>query len=204
MRAALMGTVLAVVLAGCAGTSNPMTPVRADSPAFATKLLNLASFGNQWMSQANLTPNSQLNFTNQDVRTNATAVGAVASAVGDAAETYDLTNIGTLFAFVLVCTGVLVLRYKEPDRPRPFRVPLPTWALGVWVAFPIAIAIIALFVNGMDWMIGGLAGILTGPIAYLVFKNIYKGTTDDALEGILLTPSGELTELGAEVEGAGA
>ena len=35
---------------------------------------------------------------------------AVAAAVGDAAETYDLTNIGTLFAFALVCVGVLVLR----------------------------------------------------------------------------------------------
>jgi APA family basic amino acid/polyamine antiporter len=44
--------------------------------------------------------------------------------VGDAAETYDLTNIGTLFAFMLVSIGVLVLRHKEPDRPRPFRVPL--------------------------------------------------------------------------------
>lgn len=43
--------------------------------------------------------------------------------VGDAAETYDLTNIGTLFAFMLVCTGVIVLRFKEPDRPRPFKVP---------------------------------------------------------------------------------
>ena len=45
------------------------------------------------------------------------------SLVGDAGETYDLTNIGTLFAFILVSLGVLVLRYKEPDRPRPFRVP---------------------------------------------------------------------------------
>jgi basic amino acid/polyamine antiporter, APA family len=44
--------------------------------------------------------------------------------IGDAAETYDLTNIGTLFAFMLVSVGVLVLRYKEPARPRPFRVPL--------------------------------------------------------------------------------
>jgi basic amino acid/polyamine antiporter, APA family len=43
--------------------------------------------------------------------------------IGDAGETYDLTNIGTLFAFVLVCVGVLVLRYTEPERPRPFRVP---------------------------------------------------------------------------------
>jgi APA family basic amino acid/polyamine antiporter len=48
---------------------------------------------------------------------------AVWSLVGDAGETYDLTNIGTLFAFMLVAVGVLVLRRLEPDRPRPFRVP---------------------------------------------------------------------------------
>src|SRR3954471_21864663 len=45
------------------------------------------------------------------------------SLVGDAGETYDLTNIGTLFAFILVSIGVLVLRYTDPSRPRPFRVP---------------------------------------------------------------------------------
>jgi APA family basic amino acid/polyamine antiporter len=44
------------------------------------------------------------------------------SLIGDAAETYDLTNIGTLSAFILVSIGVLVLRYTDPDRPRPFRV----------------------------------------------------------------------------------
>jgi APA family basic amino acid/polyamine antiporter len=44
------------------------------------------------------------------------------SLIGDAGETYDLTNIGTLFAFVLVCAGVLVLRFTEPERPRPFRI----------------------------------------------------------------------------------
>jgi APA family basic amino acid/polyamine antiporter len=48
---------------------------------------------------------------------------AVWSLIGDAGETYDLTNIGTLFAFALVCIGVIVLRYTDPDRPRPFRVP---------------------------------------------------------------------------------
>ena len=32
-------------------------------------------------------------------------------------------GFGTLFAFALVCAGVLVLRVKEPGRPRPFRVP---------------------------------------------------------------------------------
>jgi len=35
----------------------------------------------------------------------------------------ELSNIGTLFAFVLVSIGVLVLRYHEPERRRGFRVP---------------------------------------------------------------------------------
>ncbi|MFL5465494.1 MAG: amino acid permease [Gemmatimonadaceae bacterium] len=48
---------------------------------------------------------------------------ALWSLIGDAGETYDLTNIGTLFAFTLVCIGVIVLRYTDPSRPRPFRVP---------------------------------------------------------------------------------
>lgn len=39
-------------------------------------------------------------------------------------EMVDLTNIGTLFAFVLVCFGVIILRIKEPSRHRTFKVPL--------------------------------------------------------------------------------
>jgi APA family basic amino acid/polyamine antiporter len=50
----------------------------------------------------------------------AVAAGAL---VSNDAATYDLTNIGTLFAFAVVCVGVLVLRIREPDRPRPFKVP---------------------------------------------------------------------------------
>ncbi|HEX4489297.1 MAG TPA: amino acid permease [Terriglobales bacterium] len=54
------------------------------------------------------------------------AVGIPAGLVdiGDAA---DLSNIGTLFAFVLVSLGVIFLRRKQPDRPRSFRVPFVPW-----------------------------------------------------------------------------
>jgi len=48
---------------------------------------------------------------------------ALGALVADDAATYDLTNIGTLAAFAVVCIGVLVLRLREPDRPRPFKVP---------------------------------------------------------------------------------
>ena len=49
---------------------------------------------------------------------------ATFAAFANIAEVVELTNIGTLFAFVLVSAGVIVLRRAEPDRPRPFRVPL--------------------------------------------------------------------------------
>ncbi len=87
----------------------------------------------------------------------AVALGAL---LADDAATYDLTNIGTLAAFAVVCIGVLVLRLREPDRPRPFKVPF-FWAvtllgagacvfvmkglpLSAWIAFGV-------------WMVIGLS-----------------------------------------------
>jgi APA family basic amino acid/polyamine antiporter len=51
-------------------------------------------------------------------------VVALGALFADENEIYDLTNIGTLSAFAIVCIGVLVLRHVDPDRERPFRVPL--------------------------------------------------------------------------------
>ncbi|HSU16894.1 amino acid permease [Longimicrobium sp.] len=48
-------------------------------------------------------------------------------------EVIELTNIGTLFAFVLVAVGVMALRLREPERHRPFRTP------AVWFVAPAAI-----------------------------------------------------------------
>ena len=53
-------------------------------------------------------------------------------------EVVQLTNIGTLFAFVIVSAGILVLHYKEPERVRPFRTPLMPWT-------PIASMVFCLF-----------------------------------------------------------
>lgn len=56
------------------------------------------------------------------------AVGGIA-AFATVDEMVSLTNIGTLFAFILVCVGVMVLRHKDPDRKRPFRVPFGPYLL---------------------------------------------------------------------------
>src|SRR5882672_6090287 len=35
----------------------------------------------------------------------------------------EMTSIGTMFAFVLVCGGVIIMRRRHPEVPRPFRTP---------------------------------------------------------------------------------
>ena len=49
---------------------------------------------------------------------------AAVAAVTNINEIVELTNIGTLFAFVLVCAGVIILRRTDPDTPRKFKTPL--------------------------------------------------------------------------------
>jgi len=55
----------------------------------------------------------------------------------------ELVSIGTLVAFIVVCIGVLVLRYTRPDLPRPFRAPAIwfTAIMGVvfcgWMAYAL-------------------------------------------------------------------
>ncbi len=51
----------------------------------------------------------------------------IPSGIFDIGTLADLSNIGTLFAFVLVAIAVLILRKTQPDRPRGFRVPLVPW-----------------------------------------------------------------------------
>ena len=48
---------------------------------------------------------------------------AIPAGLFDVGTLAEMSNIGTLFAFVLVSCGVIVLRYKDPDRHRGFRVP---------------------------------------------------------------------------------
>ncbi|HWP00910.1 MAG TPA: amino acid permease [Methylococcus sp.] len=75
-------------------------------------------------------------------------IAAIAGLVplGDLAE---LVNIGTLFAFVLVCLGVIVLRITRPDLPRPFKTPVVPW-------FPILGAVscgaLMAFLPALTWL----------------------------------------------------
>ena len=87
------------------------------------------------------------------------------SLIGDAGETYDLTNIGTLFAFMLVSIGVLVLRYTEPERPRPFRVPF-VWPVCVLSAAGCVFIMIGL--PGAAWQRFGV-WLVIGLVLYFTY-----------------------------------
>ena len=67
---------------------------------------------------------------------------AIAAAFFPVGQLADISNSGTLFAFFMVAIAVMVLRVKDPNRPRPFKTPL------VWVVAPLAmVGCAALYFN---------------------------------------------------------
>jgi APA family basic amino acid/polyamine antiporter len=96
--------------------------------------------------------------------------------IGDAGETYDLTNIGTLFAFVLVCVGVIVLRVTDPGRPRPFRVPF------VWVVGTLGAAACVFVMQGLPheaWVRFGV-WLVIGLVLYFTYGFRHSGLNKGA------------------------
>ncbi|WP_459308335.1 amino acid permease [Arthrobacter sp. HLT1-21] len=78
----------------------------------------------------------------------------------------DLTNIGILAAFVVVCIAVIVLRYKRPDQPRTFRLPLMP-------AIPIFGVIASAFLMfQLDWQTWARFGVwlLIGLVVYFGYS----------------------------------
>jgi len=92
-------------------------------------------------------------------------VVATISAFAHINEIVELTNIGTLFAFVLVCAGVIILRYRDPDRPRAFRTPfVPLVPL-------LGIACCVYLMLGLPWVTWVRFGLwlVVGLVLYVVY-----------------------------------
>jgi len=87
----------------------------------------------------------------------AVGIPALFTDIGCAA---DLTNIGTFFAFVLVCGGVIALRRSSPDRARPFRVPwvplFPLMGIGICLILMAALPVVT-WIRFFVWLAIGLA-----------------------------------------------
>ena len=80
-------------------------------------------------------------------------------------EMVDLTNIGTLFAFILVCVGIIVLRRKDPGRPRAFRTP---WVPLVPVLGILSCGYLMLGLPWITWIRFGL-WLVVGLVVYFLY-----------------------------------
>jgi APA family basic amino acid/polyamine antiporter len=72
----------------------------------------------------------------------------------------NLTSIGTLFAFIVVCIGIIIMRRSQPDLPRPFRTPMVPLVpiLGVVVNLALMAGLGAItWAAFLIWMVIGLA-----------------------------------------------
>jgi APA family basic amino acid/polyamine antiporter len=93
------------------------------------------------------------------------AVG-VPAGVWDIGTFADLSNIGTLFAFVIVSAGVIVLRRKQPERPRGFRVPL----VPLLPALSIVCCIVLMMGLPLETWIRFFVWLIIGLVIYFAFS----------------------------------
>jgi basic amino acid/polyamine antiporter, APA family len=92
------------------------------------------------------------------------AVG-IPAGIWDIGTFADLSNIGTLFAFVLVSTGVIILRRRQPERPRAFRVPLVPWLPGL----SIACCLVLMLSLPLETWLRFVVWLLIGLVIYFLF-----------------------------------
>jgi APA family basic amino acid/polyamine antiporter len=87
-------------------------------------------------------------------------VVGIPAGIWDIGTFADLANIGTLFAFIIVSMGVIVLRRTQPGRPRGFRVPGAPWLPFVSIGFCLVLMMalpLETWVRFFVWLLIGLA-----------------------------------------------
>lgn len=95
--------------------------------------------------------------------------------------TFDFSILVTVDVMLLMVDYILVwiagcnLRIKEPDMVRPFKLPVGTKGFIAIVTPGITIAVISLFLNGSDYFLGGLIGLISSPAIYIIWKRMYGG-----------------------------
>jgi amino acid transporter len=105
-----------------------------------------------------------------------------------------------MFFLVVSLIAFVVLRFREPDLPRPFKVKGGKIGAIIMVAPAIAIAIIALFTNGIEAAIGGLIAIASGPVAYVIFRKKWGGIAKDPFDPASLPDSLFVTAADEELD----
>jgi amino acid transporter len=78
-------------------------------------------------------------------------------------------------SYILVYISAMILRKRIPIEEYKFKAPGGYGFLKLICIVPICIAFFLFFVNGTDYFLGGMIGIISGPILYAIWKNIYGG-----------------------------
>ena len=87
-------------------------------------------------------------------------VVGIPAGIWDIGTFAELSNIGTLFAFILVSAGVIVLRKKQPDRRRAFRVPFVPWFPMISIVCCLVLMLglpLLTWIRFVTWLVIGLA-----------------------------------------------
>ncbi|MDR0518807.1 MAG: APC family permease [Clostridiales Family XIII bacterium] len=89
-------------------------------------------------------------------------------------------------SYILVYISAMILRKRIPPEEYKFKAPGGYGFLKLICIMPICVAFFSFFINGTDYFIGGMVGIITGPILYAIWKNIYGGlaSKDPALHPV--------------------
>lgn len=80
-------------------------------------------------------------------------------------------------AYVMIFISAMILRKRIPEEERKFKIPGGYAFLAVICIVPCIIAFAAFFINGTDYFIGGMIGIISGPVLYLFWRKRYGGLT---------------------------
>jgi APA family basic amino acid/polyamine antiporter len=98
------------------------------------------------------------------------AMSAALVPIGNVKILAELSSFAVLLAFLAVNLALIIVRYRLPDLPRPFRVPL---TIGRMPLLPLAaIASICLLLVNFDWEIyvAGLGALVLSGLAFLMRK----------------------------------
>jgi amino acid transporter len=79
--------------------------------------------------------------------------------------------------YILIFVAAVRLPQTEPRMKRPFKVWGNAAVLALICTPAVLIAVLEPFINGADYLIGGSAAALSGTIAYIVFKSMYRRST---------------------------
>jgi len=78
-------------------------------------------------------------------------------------------------SYVMIFISAIILRKRIPKEDYKFKIPGGFGFLCVLSIVPILIAFCSYFINGTDFFIGGMLGIVSGPILYIIWKRMYGG-----------------------------